>query len=339
VKRLAGQLLLHAAAAVTINTVVAAFLFAIGVGRSFPVTLVTAQCIGLCIYAIGMGALKFHKTERARLTGVVVAVPAGAILGVFVAAHLVDLDTVNCGAASAPWQALLIGLIFGGAISALYYMNERMTTLEGELRAHQLRELEIEKQRIEAQLKMLQAQVEPHFLFNSLANVGSLIDKEPGLARGLLDALIRYLRATLDRTRAGQGTLGEEMALLAAYLDVLKVRLGARLEYRVDLPESLKDLPFPPMLLQPLVENAVRHGIEPKVAGGRIDISATRREGLLSLAIRDDGVGFGGDSAGGLGLANVRERLMTLFGARAQLILEEASGGGVRAQVDLPMEA
>jgi signal transduction histidine kinase len=328
------KILLHLAAAVTVNAAIAALLFAIGVGRSFAITLVVAQCIGLSIYAIGMGAMKFHKTERSRLTGVAVAVPAGAIIGVFAAAHLVDMQG-QCGAA-APWQALLIGLIFGAAISALYYMNERMTLLEAELRARQLRELEIDKQRVETQLKMLQAQIEPHFLFNSLANVASLVDGEPALARALLDALICYLRASLARTRAEHGTLGEEMTLLAAYLDVLKIRFGARLDYRVDLPEALRQRPFPPMLLQPLVENAVRHGIEPKRAGGRIDIAAEERDGRLCLSVKDNGVGFGSAAGSGLGLTNVRERLMTLFGAAAELCLEEAAGGGVTARLQLP---
>jgi glucose-6-phosphate-specific signal transduction histidine kinase len=332
------KVLLHIAVAVTVNTLIAAFLFAIGVGKSFSVTLIVAQCIGLSIYAIGMGAMKFHKTERARLTGVAVAVPVGAILGVFAASHLVDMQG-QCGAAAAPWQALLIGLIFGAAISALYYMNERMTLLEGELRTRQLRELEIDKQRVESQLKMLQAQIEPHFLFNTLANVGSLVESEPKLALTLLDALIRYLRASLDRTRAQRGTLGEEMTRLGAYLDVLKIRLGARLDYRVDLPDELKDRTFPPMLLQPLVENAVRHGIEPKREGGLIEISAERRDGRLCLAVSDNGVGFDKQAGSGVGLTNVRERLMTLFGAAAELCLEEGVGGGVVARLELPLGA
>jgi signal transduction histidine kinase len=338
VKIVARKVLLHLAVAITVNTLIAAFLFAIGVGRSFIITLIVAQCIGLSIYAIGMGAMKFHKTERARLTGVAVAVPAGAIVGVFAASHLVDMQGQSGGAA-APWQALLIGLIFGAAISALYYMNERMTLLEAELRARQLRELEIDKQRVETQLKMLQAQIEPHFLFNTLANVGSLVESDPKLARTLLDALILYLRASLDRTRAEHGTLGEEIIRLAAYLDVLKIRLGSRLDYRVDLPEEIKNWPFPPMLLQPLVENAVRHGIEPKREGGRIDITAEQQDGRLCLSVSDNGVGFDSQAGSGLGLTNVRERLMTLFGAAAELRLEEAVGGGVAARLILPVGA
>jgi sensor histidine kinase YesM len=158
--------------------------------------------------------------------------------------------------------------VFGGIAAGFFWLRERNAKLEAELQARELARLEAEKQSLAAQLRLLQAQIEPHFLFNSLANVAALIEADPTLAGRLLDALIRYLRASLQRTRAERGSLGDEVALLTAYLDVLKIRMGERLSMPSIFRRSFWR-EFPPMLLQPLVENAIRHGLEPKLGGGR----------------------------------------------------------------------
>ena len=189
---------------------------------------------------------------------------------------------------------------------------------------------------MEAQLKMLQAQIEPHFLFNTLANLAGLIESNPKLARHLLEALNRYLRASLLRTRAEGGTLGDELDLLEAYLEVFKIRLGPRLDYTISAAPPLRALPFPPMLLQPLVENAIRHGIEPQVAGGRVRITATRDGGALELTVRDTGCGLGETPGSGLGLDNVRARMAALFGDSGTLEIAQPADGGVQASLRLP---
>jgi len=227
-------------------------------------------------------------------------------------------------------------VVLGGAITALFFLQARKTQLEEELRVAERRKLEAERSRLEAQLKMLQAQIEPHFLFNTLANVTALISSDPTLARQLLERLIVYLRATLSRTRAANSTLGDEVQLLRTYLDICCIRMGKRLRYTFDVPAELLRKPFPPMLLQPLVENAIKHGLEPRMGAGELTITASNSAGHLRIAVHDNGVGFTDASGDGTGLANVRERLAALYGERGRLELEENRDGGVTANMDLP---
>jgi hypothetical protein len=191
------------------------------------------------------------------------------------------------------------------------------------------RETEIEKELAIAKLALLHAQVEPHFLYNTLANVISLIDSQPSAAKHMIERLIDYLRRAAVAGDA-EATLGTQLALLRAYLDVIVLRMGSRLSYRVDVPETLLTLPLPPMLLQPLVENAIKHGLEPKVEGGDLLVSARREGDRLVLGVRDDGLGVrptrSADSTG-LGLANLRDRLAAIYGARARMTLEDLAPG------------
>ncbi len=193
----------------------------------------------------------------------------------------------------------------------------------------------------EARLTALQAQIEPHFLYNTLANVVSLIDTQPAQARRMLERFIDYLRASLDASRAEQASVGAELELAAAYLDVLAVRMGARLSYSVDAGEDVRGLPIAPMLLQPVVENALKHGLEPKVEGGHIALRALRQGGQLCIEVSDNGAGL--DNApprpgGGVGLSNLRARLRSLYDGAAQVQLVENPGGGITVRLLLPLE-
>jgi LytS/YehU family sensor histidine kinase len=234
---------------------------------------------------------------------------------------------------------MLVGLVFGGIAAGFFWLREHNAKLEVELRARDLARLEAEKQSLAAQLRLLQAQIEPHFLFNSLANVAALIEADPKLAGTLLDALIRYLRSSLQRTRAEGGSLGDEVALLTAYLDVLKIRMGDRLGYAFDIPRELLQMDFPPMLLQPLVENAIRHGLEPKVTGGRVQVTASAESGLLRIHVADDGIGLARAPGEGVGLSNIRARLAALYGPQARLVVSSGVGAGVTATLELPLAA
>jgi len=192
----------------------------------------------------------------------------------------------------------------------------------------------------ESRLRALQAQIEPHFLYNTLANVVSLIGPAPDQARNMLEHLIDFLRAGLAASRAEHATVGAELDLASAYLDVLAVRLGPRLRYRIEAEADCRALPIAPMLVQPLVENAVMHGIEPQVAGGEIVLRARRTDGLLSIEVSDDGAGLGSAPprpGGGVGLANLRERLASLHGINAQVQLLENQAGGVTSRLLLPL--
>jgi LytS/YehU family sensor histidine kinase len=185
---------------------------------------------------------------------------------------------------------------------------------------------------------MMQAQVEPHFLFNTLASVDYLIETDPARASRMQKNLIQYLRAALPQMREGSTTLGKEVALCRSYLEILKVRMEDRLQFVITVPQGLSSAQFPPMMLQSLVENCIKHGLEPKAEGGSLTISADFANGNLRVTVADTGLGFaaGTSSGSGVGLANVRERLAALYGGRAQLIIAANTPTGTIATIEVP---
>lgn len=192
-----------------------------------------------------------------------------------------------------------------------------------------------DKERATAELKTLRAQVEPHFLYNTLSNVVSLIEREPRTAKHMTERLIGYLRHALDASRRDHATVGDELAIIADYLEILRLRMGERLTYVIDADDTTRAQPLPPMLLQPLVENAIKHGLEPKIEGGRVTVTARLRaeadeSQTLEIVIEDTGLGFGAspETAGaGSGLTNVRARLRALYGDAAKLSIEQPAVG------------
>lgn len=196
----------------------------------------------------------------------------------------------------------------------------------------------LKRQLAEAQLKMMQAQVEPHFLFNTLASVDYLIETDPARASRMQKNLIQYLRAALPQMREGTSSLGREIQQCRSYLEILKVRMDERLQFSINVPQGLQSAVFPPMMLLTLVENAIKHGLEPKPEGGSLSISAVISNGALQVAVADSGLGFGIAQRGGtgVGLANVRERLQALFGVDARLQIEANVDGGTIATLVVP---
>ena len=195
----------------------------------------------------------------------------------------------------------------------------------------------LERRLLEAQLATLQAQVEPHFLFNTLALIGQLIETDPPQAARIHQHLIDYLRSTLPQMRAsGGGTLGRQVQLSRAYLAIMQARMKERLTVSFDIPDHLEHAPFPPMMLQILIENSIKHGLEPKIEGGRIDVRAMLVGGTMQIDVRDDGIGFNMHADDGVGLANIRERLRLLYDNRAELVIEAPQGGGALASIRLP---
>ena len=195
----------------------------------------------------------------------------------------------------------------------------------------------MERRLVEAQMAALQAQVEPHFLFNTLALIGQLIETDPPQAARIHEHLIDYLRSTLPQMRSrGGGTLGRQIALSRSYLAIMQARMKARLAVSIDVPPELESATFPPMMLQILIENSIKHGLEPKIEGGRIDIRARATGSTMEVEVHDDGIGFSHYSGDGVGLTNVRERLKLLYGTRAELLIETPGDGGCRALIRLP---
>ena len=230
--------------------------------------------------------------------------------------------------------------LFGGGLALRAYFSEHRRWDEH----HHVRELNALESRVhEADLRLgvLQAQVEPHFLFNTLASVRALVRQDPAQAEATLDALVDFLRATIPKLREDCGlhaTLGQQLALCSSYLALMQVRMGGRLTYDVRADEVLRAAPFPPSLLITLVENAIKHGIEPRPGPGRIEIDAVRDGDTLRVQVRDDGAGLQPGLSTGVGLANVREQLAARYGARAAFVLSPAAEGrGVCAEIRVPL--
>jgi len=197
----------------------------------------------------------------------------------------------------------------------------------------------LERRLMEAKMAALQAQVEPHFLFNTLALIGQLIETDPKEAARVHAHLIDYLRSTLPQMRARDGgTLGRQVELSKAYLAIMQARMKERLGVRFEVPLFLHSAPFPPMMLQTLIENSIKHGLEPKIAGGTVTVRAYVVDATLHVEVCDDGVGIDPHADDGIGLANIRERLQLLYGAQAELAVSAPPGGGACATIRLPYQ-
>ena len=231
------------------------------------------------------------------------------------------------------WRtSILITGMAGVAGSYYFYSRGKSAYLERKMtEAHQHAN--------EARLKLLETQLEPHMLFNTLANLRALIGADPRQAQVMLDHMIAYLRATLSASRTTTHTLQAEFDRLRDYLELMTIRMGPRLQYTLQLPPELAQHPVPALLLQPLVENSILHGLEPKVEGGRVNVSARREGKQLVLEVTDTGVGPGDSPAGGkgFGMAQVRERLAALHGAAADVDFAAAPEGGARTILRLPL--
>ena len=318
------------------NTAIAALLTVIEFGEGLWINLLFSQCIGFSIGLVNSPLILRLPAGWRRLAALAVGLPLSVMLGIVLAHMLLGRPFVLTNQV---WQTLAIGMMFALIGSAVFLLAERIHRLDSEVRQRRLAEAEQARRETEARLKLLQAQIEPHFLFNTLANVGSLIDSDPPRARHLLDRLNDWLRIALARTRDDQSSLGDELALLENWLEILAVRFGPRLAWDIDVATDLRQLPFPPMLLQPLLENAVKHGIEPKLGGGRVRMTAWRKADRLHLEVSDDGGGFNPDASTqgqGTGLDNVRARLAALYGDAGRLTLATNAAGGVTASLELP---
>jgi signal transduction histidine kinase len=229
--------------------------------------------------------------------------------------------------------ALVLGLV----VTLTAQLREREAQARSRELQFALERSRLEKQAIDARLSLLQAQIEPHFLFNTLANVQALVEAGSPRAADVLKSLIAYLRAAMPRLHDGPATLAQELTLVRAYLELMRMRMPDRLACSVDVDPALERLRFPPMALLTLVENAVRHGIDPAEDGGRIDVGArTEADGGLRLWVADTGVGMSAKAEPGTGLQNLRERLEAQYGKAARLELTELQPHGLRVEIVLP---
>ncbi|MEM6708949.1 MAG: histidine kinase [Pseudomonadota bacterium] len=271
--------------------------------------------------------------------GALVLTALGLLLGVIIGSQLV-FGRPFVILLNAP-GTLVLGATFG--ITGYLIFGTRARLLYAQLEVEQLERRQAEQQRrlAETELRLLQAQIEPHFLFNTLGNIQSLIHDEPDKADQMLQALTILLRQSLSQTRSTESTLAEELRTVRAYLEIQSIRMGSRLSYRIDAARDTDSEPMLPLLLQPLVENAIRHGIEPQAKPGKVEVRVQRDADAIVVQIDDSGRGLTAAAAApakgnGTALVNLRERLAAAYGSRAELSLTERPTGGTRARLRVP---
>ncbi|MDH5287614.1 MAG: histidine kinase [Betaproteobacteria bacterium] len=316
---------------------------------SFVEATVLFNLIVLALLWSGLTAWFGYRKFSGRVFRYVLLAPAlalgGAIAGASIGGLIKRSDPFAWMLDSAKLRHVVIaGLVFGFLYTVVVALiavlrNREYRALAAHLEAER-EQSELSRKLAESRLRMLQLQVEPHFLFNTLGSAQQLAEKGAPEAARLIANLIRFLRAATPALREDSATLAQEKALVEAYLGIMRTRLGKRLAWAVDVPPALASVAVPPGMLITLVENAVKHGIEPAADGGRVDVRASlAADGRLELAVADTGAGLAGGTAGGqgVGLANIRERLALLHGDAAALDLCANEPTGFVARILLPV--
>ncbi|MDE2428641.1 MAG: histidine kinase [Burkholderiales bacterium] len=315
---------------------------------------VFSNVIGFCCYTLirVARAVIWPKSEPSTLAFYFLCLtlsPFGFLAGTTISAAIFSYRLENVFSMQRSYVITFVTLTSVISLIAAwsFWNRAKMTELSAAAEAEKARAASIEKQAMQTQLQLLQAQIEPHMLFNTLANLQGLIAIDTDRAQHMLAQLIVYLRVTLSSARAENTTLKQEFSLMEAYLELLSIRMGKRLRYTLDLPADLAQTRIAPMLLQPLVENAIRHGVEPKMEGGVIQVKAEIAHGILHLSVADTGLGLPFDyddsrnvaTSDGhhVGNANIRERLQALYGPQAKLTLENNLPEGTIAHLYIPI--
>jgi hypothetical protein len=293
-----------------------------------------ALCIALSIVAANCLPT---ATARPRAVALAIAIVLGALVGeaaMVVAGFPGERDDLTSVLGRVGHWSLL-----AGSVAVMYYLRLRTSLGRAFAQTRENQRLQMERQIVQARLQAMRNQIEPHFLFNTLATVRRLHVADPEQGQALLRNFIEYLRLTMVNLDDPNHRLGQELALVRAYLGVVAVRMSGRLDARIEVADEFMNCGFPPLTLATLVENAVQHGIDPAPNGGTIVVRARRVGDTVEVAVVDDGVGFGDTLGGGIGLANVRDRLRTMYGPRGRLMLEGNSPHGVRATIVVPCNA
>lgn len=301
--------------------------------------------VGLAIMLIAAVLLNLRRPHVPIPVALFVAVLVGTFLPINAIAYFENVNWYAgiCTDCYDKWEVLSamsiarrIAIPWAIAAAAWYFLH-RANARQDALRAADVARRRLETGVIEARLQALQAQVEPHFLFNTLAHIRRLYRTDALHARLMLDSFRAYLHSALPQMRGNAATLGHELDLVRAYLDVQRVRMGRRLTVRVEAPARLREYALPSMMLLCLVENAIKHGLNPLPAGGAIDITAFETSSTIDVCVADTGCGIGDIIGSGTGLANIRGRLAALYGTAARLTLTPNVPNGVRATISLPL--
>lgn len=293
-----------------------------------------APMLVLIIATANLGPERGVKRVAALTAAVILSAGAGSLLRVpfehWLNAEWDDLP----GMLASVWPRYAL---LGGMLTIVGEFHRRETASIEAMQQAEIARVAFEREMAEARLQVLRAQVEPHFLFNTLANVRQLYTLDRGGGGAMLANLMRYLEVALPRMRDNESTLGRDSELVDAFLRIQRIRMGERLTFSIDIPAALLAHAVPPMMLLTLVENAIKHGLNPSPDGGLIRVMARTDANRLLVSVADTGVGIGPGSGAGTGLANIRARLAAQFGDRASLALENNDFGGATATIALPL--
>lgn len=295
--------------------------------------------VGASIFAAVVAALLIPaRSLVARGMWLALAIVLGAVTGeALLILHLAPPPDM-------PMAAMLLAkvvrwLVIAGLACAFLLLRRQAAEAATQAHEQQLQRIQLDRQMTEARAQSLHAQIEPHFLFNTLANVQRLYRTDPERGRKMLTSFLAYLRAALPQMRSSETTLRREVDLARAYLEILQLRMGERLTVRFEVPRHLAELPFPPFALSTLTENAIKHGLNPLPRGGSIEITAWSEGGRLRVRVADTGTGLRGSSGTGAGLANLRARLAVLYGDEGELDFQANVPSGIRATIAVPIRA
>jgi len=325
------------------NTAVTGVVFPF-VENSFADLLISAQVVGFALLALLYPAMNMAMSPLWRTVSVAIALVVGAFFGTVLVVVVKGRDLAMMFGDSHRLVSFgltaIIGFIAGTIAVAVMATRARIARTEAELMRSEADRQRLARKHAEAELKVIRAQIEPHFLFNTLANLSFLIKDNPDQALAMLENLIDYLQAAVPRIRGESSTLRNELAMASAYVSILQIRMGERLQAVFDIPQDLLVVPFPPMMLITLIENAIKHGLNELPEGGTITVRAMRRENSLMLCVADTGVGLsssGNHLRDGIGLGNIRDRLASMHGERARLTLAPNLPRGAVATIEIPM--
>jgi sensor histidine kinase YesM len=309
----------------------------------YVIVLVSSMVLTFVMYLIAIIPIVVFKPERSftRRLAMILSLLIFAWLNYIAYDSIVNLyPSISTGPFSiSEFKAIsfLNNLTIGSYVCWIFYIEEKQYIAEIETIEERNKRTYNEKKLTEIHLRLLQAQIEPHFLFNTLTSILGLGKKDPQKAKKMQRNFMQYLKTTLNKTRASITTIAQEIDLIKAYLDIFKVRMGKRLLYSIGVDDEIKNIPFPSMLIQPIVENAIKHGLEPKIDGGEINIIIKAiEEDRIRWNIEDTGLGMSDKANKGTGLSNVKERLKSLYGDKGHLTLMDNKPSGVKVTLEVP---
>lgn len=324
------------------DTLIALFLTLIQSGGSFKENFIFSHSIGTLCAACTALASRFAKKFNPimQITIAILAMLTGIFLGITIGSILngINIFTLINEYSEAFMQTIVISIFFGSIIAYIFISRENITIAKAQILEEKLKNISNEKNILETNIRLLQAQIEPHFLFNTLSTILSLMDSDAEKARIMMEDFTNLLRASFSKTMDKTTKIFDELEIIKSYINIFKIRMGSRLNFKIDIPDNLLQYLIPSMLIQPLVENAIKHGIEPKIEGGEILIQININADKMCIAVIDTGIGFKADTkSNGVALNNIKKRLELLYGDKAQLVMEENKPTGVKSIIEIPL--